>query len=267
MQAQIVLTPNESKKLIAMAILRMPKIQNALKNGILVMHPSSSTLFIYEMLFGKRPEGLWVCGCIARQGLCGTRESEELILEQQSEPVDKRKIFRKSFFVERGILQEEAYLDEILGKMGKGDVYIKGVNAVDVYGNTGVLIGNPDGGGGSIGMVLAAKKAKGFDIILPAGLEKLIPGVIADASKAADRKAGLTMGMPCSLYRMSGEKVDEVDAIRILSGAKATPISAGGLGGAEGSIVLAIDGGDEQVTSAFELAKTVKGAQLPALNI
>lgn len=266
MQAQIVLTPTESKKLIAQAIVSLPKIQNALANGILVLHPSSSTLFIYERLFGKRPEGLWVCGCITKKGLIGSREAEEMIRTRKVETHDPGIVFRSSFFIERGVLKEPAPLGEILEKMGKEDIYIKGVNAVDAQGNTGVLFANPHGGGGTIGKVLEAKKKKGFEIVVPVGLEKLVPGTIADICKAASNNAKMVMGMPCGVFPVNGEKVDEIDAIRILCGAKATPIAAGGIGGAEGAIVLTIDGDDDQVAQAFEYAKNVKGAQLPVLN-
>ena len=109
----------------------------------------------------------------------------------------------------------------------------------------------------------AAKKKKGFSILAPVGLEKLIPVSIMDACKAASRKASMVMGTPCDLFPVSGERIDEIDAIRILSGAKATMIAAGGLGGAEGAIVLAIDGNDDQVAKAYEYARNAKGASLP----
>lgn len=267
MQAQVTLTPAESKKLIAQATLAIPKVQNALKNGLLVMHPSSSTLFIYEMLFGKLPEGLWICGCITNEGLSASRESKEMTRDMKEGTHDPRKSFRHSFFIDCGKLQPLTPIGEILDKMGEGDVYIKGANAVDVHGNTAVLFGEPHGGGGIVGAVQTAQKANGFTILMLAGLEKLIPGFITDACRAADRKAGLVMGMPCGLYPVKGEKIDEVDAIRILCGATAHPIGAGGLNGAEGSIVLAIDGDDDTVLKAFKLVEGVKGARLPEIEL
>ena len=46
MLAQIVLTPTESKKLIAKAIARLEAVQQAAKMGIIALHPSSSTYFV-----------------------------------------------------------------------------------------------------------------------------------------------------------------------------------------------------------------------------
>jgi hypothetical protein len=189
MQAQIVLTPAESKKLIAHAVLKLPKVCKALCDGIVVLHPSSTTVFIYEELFGKQPEGLWVCGTVAPCGLTGSREAEEMIRARGPGAHNPLNVSRQSWLIERGVLKESVPLGEILDKMGEGDIYVK------------------------------------------------------------------------------GEKIDEIDAIFILSGAKAVQIAAGGLGGAEGAVILAIDGDDAQVENAYNLAMKVKGAKLPVLNL
>jgi len=116
--------------------------------------------------------------------------------------------------------------------------------------------------------VITAQRRTGFHLLLPIGLEKLIPGPIAVAAKAAAfQKYDRAMGIPCGLIPVPGRKIDEVDALAILSGAEATPIAAGGLGGAEGSVVLAISGTEEQVRTAFEIGSSVKGALLPAPHI
>jgi len=48
MRAQVVLRPSESKKLICKAILEMEPVQKALKQGIVVIHPSITTYFLFE---------------------------------------------------------------------------------------------------------------------------------------------------------------------------------------------------------------------------
>ena len=93
-------------------------------------------------------------------------------------------------------------------------------------------------GGGTIGFVMASQRKKGFKIILPVGLEKLIPVTIMQAAKAARRTDfEYGMGMPCGLMPVKGgTTITELEAIKILSGgAKAVPNAAGGLGGAEGA--------------------------------
>jgi hypothetical protein len=267
MQAEITLTPTESKKLIAKAIFNLKEFQEALRKGIVAMHDCSSTIFIYEALVGRLPEGAWVNGVIVPRGLCVSKEAEEISAAQGPGPHDPR-MARFTWFFKNGHLQEPTPLGEILDQMTETDVYIKGSNAVDLQGNVGVLYANPAGGGGTIGKVMAAQRRNGFHMLLPIGLEKLIPTSITQAiKKAGFKKVDKAMGLPCGLIHVPGKKIDEVDALVILSGAEATPIAAGGLGGAEGSIVLAIHGTAEQVQKAYEICQSVKGAKLPTLNL
>jgi len=267
MKAQIVLTPTESKKLIAKAILRLKEVQSALEKGIIVLHPSSSTVFLYKEILDRWPQGAWVCGVIVQRGLCLSREGLGMVAARGLGKPDPRQ-FPLSWFLKDGVLQEQTPLGDILDEMKAKDVYIKGANALDIQGNVGVLYSNPGGGGGTIGKVIGAQRKKGFHLLLPIGFEKLIPVSIAiGRQKAGHQKVDRAMGLPCGLIRVRGRKIDEIDAFEILSGTQATPIAAGGLGGAEGSIVLVLHGTDGEIQSALEVTQTVKGAQLPALNL
>ena len=115
---------------------------------------------------------------------------------------------------------------------------------------------------------MGASKRRGFTVILPAGLEKLIPVSIEAAAKAASRHGyDYAMGIPCGVYPARGTSVTEVDAINLLSGADAVPISAGGLGGGEGSITLVVTGADEQVEKAVAYGEASKGAMLPQVRV
>jgi hypothetical protein len=114
---------------------------------------------------------------------------------------------------------------------------------------------------------MAESKKKGFPMIIACGLEKLIPGRIKEIAQQAKRKEfSYAMGTPCGLLPLEGIVVTEVEAIRILSGATAIPFSAGGIGGAEGAVVLAIKGEDNQVKKAIEYAEQSKGATLPLVR-
>ncbi|MBW7573200.1 hypothetical protein [Caproiciproducens faecalis] len=268
MQAEVVLTPTESKRLISEAVFHLPEVQDALKNGMVAIHPSSSTIFLYEMIMGKMPQGLWVCGVIGKKGLCGSNEAVKMIQSRGPGAHDPLQASKETWFFKKGILQESLPLGEILEQLTEKDVYIKGVNALDPFGKVGVLFGNPAGGGGTIGKVMAAQRKKGFHVILPIGMEKLIPVTIEKASHAAGfKRVERAMGVPSGLVPVSGEKMDECDALSRLFGVKATPIAAGGLAGAEGSVVLAFEGEDEQVNQAFEMLKSIKGVQLPVLSL
>jgi hypothetical protein len=269
MQAEAVLIPTESKKLIAHAVVAMNELKNVLDKGILVMHPSSTTLFIYESIVGRRPdEGkVWMCGVILTRGLCASRDTIQRMAAHAHSIPDPLN-FPHAWIFREGQLQDRMRLGDILDLMSSDDVYIKGANALDPQGNVGVLFASPAGGGGTIGRVIAAQRKRKFHLFLPVGLEKLIPVSIKEAAKKAGfMTVDRAMGMPCGLIPVPGRKIDEVDAIRILSGAEATPIAAGGLGDAQGAIVLAIHGTEEQVNRAMEAIENVKGARLPSLDL
>ena len=265
MRAQVSLIPSESKKLIAKALAEMDEVKRARDHGVVVMHPSSSTLFLVEELLGRTPESeVWMCGAITPRAACGD-DAVKVWMTTHPEARGKGgpEAFPFSWVFEKGRLSQGETLASLFGRMGPDDVYVKGVNAIDPQGKAGVLIGN-DVEGGTIGKVLAAQRQKGFTVICPVGLEKLIPISIEEAVAAAKDRLNLTyaMGARCSLLPCQGKVVTELVAIRVLSGATATPIGAGGVDGAEGAITLVISGLDYQVQKAIEFIEDVKGARL-----
>ncbi len=266
MLAQIVLTPAESKKLIAKAIVRLEAVQQAVQKGIVALHPSSSTYFIIEEITGSKPKtNYWVCGVITPRGMCVEMAMALGVeLTPHEESVDPGDL-QGTWVLEKGQLAGEEKLASLLYRMTSTDVYIKGVNALDRDGNVGVLFGLE----GSMGYLQTARKKRSFTMIYPAGLEKLIPISVKEAAKEAKRaRYEFGMGMPVGLYPCpTGVTVNEVRAIEILSGASAIPIAAGGLGGAEGAITLVLKGTADVVMKALEYVEQSKGAKLPDLRL
>jgi len=277
MLAQVLLTPTESKKFIAKAVAKTPEVQRAFNEGIVALHPSTSTVFIVEELTGEIPDTeVMVCGLNSPEGASGSVEADKALAPDFAElarlPKDDINAIRQSLLgfrytwvVEKGKLVIGMTLGEIIDKMGPEDVYVKGVNAVDPDDNVGVLIGNPVEGG-SIGVVMSRSKSKGFKVVFPVGLEKLIPYPIKQAAEVTKTRnqVNYSMGGACALWPCEGIVITELKAVEILSGgATATPISAGGLAGAEGAITILIKGDDEQVTRVIEAIEDCKGATLP----
>ncbi len=274
MLAQVSLTPTESKKFIAKAVVRMDIMKRAAAQGTIVLHPSSSTYFIAEELLGRKPPtNTWACGAIVPKGACGEMGASvgKYAIGSERPGVSPAKRdpgdFRLSYVIRQGSFTTGITLKDLFAEMGPGDVYLKGVNALDPGGKVAVLIGNPVEGG-TIGQVMAASRRKGFSLVFPVGLEKLIPIPVAEAARVANRNAyAYSMGMPCSLLPCDGgEVVTEIRAVEILSGARAVPIASGGLGGAEGAVTMAIQGEDPQVREAVRYAEECKGARLPQLR-
>jgi hypothetical protein len=265
MLAQVVLTPTESKKLIAKAITKLDVVRHAAADGMVVIHPSSSTFFIFEELIGAKPKtNYWVCGVVTPRGMCvemAMTVGDHSPRTVKFNPGELRGLWA----IKKGKVLTESTTAELMEQMTAKDVYIKGVNALDSQGNVGILVGER----GGLGVVLSAWKKKKFTLIFPAGLEKLIPISVGQAAmEAKQAKYEYGMGLPAGLFAYpDGRSITEIDAVKIISGAVALPIASGGLGGAEGATTLIIKGNNKQVRDAIEIIEQSKGAKLPALRL
>jgi hypothetical protein len=180
MLAQISLTPTESKKLIAKSVANLGIVKQAAIDGMVVLHPSSSTYFLVEELTGTKPEtNYWVCGVVAPRGNCfemGILVGDHLPRRVNTDPGE----FRTWWVIRNGKLSIGEKVSKLLEQVKHTDVFIKGVNALDPQGNVGILIGDPMGGG-PLGRILSAWRKISFHLVFPVGLEKLIPTPISQA--------------------------------------------------------------------------------------
>ena len=156
MLAQIVLTPAESKKMIAKAVAKLDVVRQAATEGMVVIHPSSSTYFIFEELIGAKPKtNYWVCGVVTPRGMCVEMAMAFGDHSPRTVKFDPGKL-RGLWAIKKGKVLLEKTLSELIEQMTAKDVYIKGVNALDTHGNVGILTGES----ASLGMVLSAWKKK-----------------------------------------------------------------------------------------------------------
>ncbi len=261
LSAQVVLTPTESKRLLSKAVFGLDEVKRALAEGILIIHPSSTSIFMLAELGFELPEkGIWVCGHISPKGLCISRKMIDAVLET---PEYGAEHYPFDLIIRKGRLLpfEESGLGPVLDDMNSRDVYVKSVNAIDPKGKLGVLLAARTTGG-SIGLVIRKQKEKKFQMIMPVGLEKRIPISLQEAQKAA---VGVSkaQGIPCGLWQLRGKLITEIEAFRHLFDVEAIPVSAGGLEGAEGSIVWVLRGKAENVEKAYDLCQQIHGSQLP----
>ena len=129
---------------------------------------------------------------------------------------------------------------------------LKGANAVDAERKmAGIQIANANLG--TSRPILEAYVGRQANLILPIGLEKRVFGNIAEL---AVRLNSASSAGP-RLLPITGTIITELEAISILSGAKAELVSAGGILGAEGSIWLAVSGTAEQLKTASKWIRTV----------
>lgn len=257
MRALAVLTPSESKRLIGKAVAQMDVVKKAFKNGIIIIGRSSTTSFIIEELVGKKINlELSIGGAVVPKGICtnAIKRSELIIKHGKVEKIIK--IERRKRLDPKEIRRRvRLALDE----MDQDDVYIKGANAIDPDGNAGILLGGLDGG--HFGVAVGTIYGKGINLIVPVGLEKMIPTPVGRVVNElgnfrVDRSMGYTVGF---FPLIGGQTITEVEAVRILSGADAIPVAAGGINGAEGSIILIIKGEESKVKKMFDILDGIKG--------
>ncbi len=237
------LTVAESKRLIAKAVVAMPEVKAAMQHGRLIVGRGSTNAYIVEELLNTYVEkSHYTVGVITAGTLCVTPEDDRMpeVVFVEGEMVD--------------IPWKQA-----LGDFGRGDVFIKGANAVDVDGNCGVLVG--DDIGGTIGGALPTLSARGCTLIMPVGLEKLVPSVIDAADRLGIDQIDMSLGMPCGMMVVSSGNivVTETMALEEMFDVEATHVASGGVAGSEGSVTIVVVGEDEEVKKAFEFVKRIKG--------
>ena len=239
---QVGLTVAESKRLIAKGVAALPQVQRALKAGLVAGAPGTTNGYVLQELWGEEFELRRY-----RSGVTTPEASGYVVLHQDLIP---DVVFNK------GKVDKELDRASCIAKMGIGDVYIKGANALDYLGGmAGILIGSSVGG--TIGGALPGIIGKKIELVIPVGLEKLVYEDLNELHHLAS--AGEFDGGVPNLWPVSGTIITEIEALGILTGVDAYLYSAGGVAGAEGSVRLLIEGTDEELEKATELIESIKG--------
>ncbi len=231
----IVLDPSESKRLIARAVAQMPIVQQALRRGRVIIGNGVTNAFVVEELTGKEmSKWRYAAGVVAGGRLDVTASAT------RPAPValKRGKPFRGTWV-------------ELLQEFERGDVFIKGANAVDAEGNVGVLLGSPVGG--TVGQMHGILAARGAHLVVPVGLGKMVPDVIEAARHCGAATVDLSDGIACGMAVLgNAEVVTELEACQLLFGVEAWHVASGGVAGSEGAVVIAIEGPGTAVKRAFD---------------
>ena len=255
MKAQVTVTPQEAKRLIAKGVVQLPEVQEAWKNGNILIKSGTTPSAVAEELIGK-PMG--ISGRVSPSGTMGAQDRSKGIYRAL---IDRGKVTTYAPNVTE-LLGDADVAAQIsfFPQMGKGDVVITGANALDSQKRAGLWVG---GATLSPGHLLPAFRVQGVTIIIAVGWEKLIPTPIEEAAGAAGRfNMDVSMGMPVGLIPITGKVITETGAIRILTDVEATVIGAGGIQGAEGSTTFVMEGNPSEIKRAWEIITAVKGASL-----
>jgi len=241
-QMSFVLTVAESKRLIARALKRHPAVLSALNQGIVAVAKGTTNSYVFEEIGEQALHKPDYCLGVTRPAHA----------PGESPTTDRV----PDLVIRNGERLPGVSVTEIVEQMGPGDVFIKGANAVNYERRqAGVLIGHPTGG--TLGATLGRIVARRVRLIIPVGLEKNIPGDIHELHREM-AKVGAHGSGPM-LWPLDGEIFTEIEAIQLISGARAAPIAAGGIDGAEGSVRLSVWGSPDQVTRAQAAVEDVLG--------
>jgi hypothetical protein len=242
-QAQVVLTVAEGKRLIAKAVAEMPMVQRARAEGTLIIAKGTTNTYVAEEITGeKMPHGPFV------YGRTYPSKGGERLPDQEPVP--------EVVYME-GERRYDLTLEEAVKELAPGDVVIKGGNALDYANKTaGVCIGSPTGGtSGTIMPYVVARKAH---LIIPIGLEKQTALPVMDIQLMMRDPMESLNDVP-SMFLLTGHIVTEIEALEILAAVSAFQITAGGIGGAEGAVRLIVRGSHDQVKEALEVVESIQG--------
>jgi hypothetical protein len=250
----IALTPAASKRLIARGVMRLPEVQRALKHGTIVVALGTTNAFVAEELLAaiagaqsKLEKGRYAAGVVTSAGLCVVPKGDRL----------------KELIIKKGSVSAIS-LEAALAELSAGDVFIKGANALDPKGTAGILMTNRQGG--TIGSALGIVMSRGVHFIIPMGLEKTVLYPIAEAAKRLGiERCYKALGWPVGIMPVHGKVITEVEALKLLGADDAFPIGAGGVAGAEGSVILCVEGSREKLDELMRLAVEFKGE--PAVTV
>lgn len=238
-----VLTVAESKRLIARGVVNFPLVKRGLKEGVIVIAPGTTNSYIVEE--------------ILREKIDKKKYTSGVVLPPKSRLSEKELGGMPDIVLKKGEIVKEWDRFTAPQHMKAGDVYIKGANALHYPSRTaGVLIGSPIGG--TIGSVWGTLLGKKVQLIIPVGLEKSVPIEITELARRLQEDVPYLNFTPL-LLPITGTIITEIEALEILAGVKAIPYAGGGIGGAEGSVRLLIEGEEENIRKAIEILEEIEG--------
>jgi hypothetical protein len=238
---QFCVTVSMGKRLIGKAMAAHPDVQAVLQKGTLVVLAGTTNGYVAEEILTAvgQAEGFSREGF--RRGMTVAPGAKAIQAELKGDVI-----------VRDGELVQGQTIFDVVDDLQEGDIVIKGANAFDPRGQPAVLIGHPQGG--TVLALITAVIGRRVRLIVPVGLEKR---VMEDINVLAQRCNAPGAQGP-RLYPMPGQAFTEIDAIRMLTGAEACLLAAGGVYGAEGASWLGISGTEEQIQAAADLIRSVR---------
>lgn len=232
-QAVVVVPAEAGKRLIARAVARLPQIEKAREEGLIVVGYGTTNAYVLEELLGRPvAKERYVAGYVGEElGVTSPEARDPMLVLDRGEP-------------------KAMAWPEILPRLSAGDVIIKGGNALDPQGVVGVYVAGDDGG--TVGKFFVAALARGVEVVIPISRSKSVHSSVLELAKCLGKgrlshAAGPTIG----LVPLLGTVVTETEAVATLYGIRAEHIGGGGVGRGSGAVVLLLSGAPAAVERAF----------------
>lgn len=226
---QFLITPAAGKRLISKAIWQREDMQDALKNRKILVIAGTTNLYIANEILETLGSSLRANGPAFHRGvLTGPGDGGE------------KAEFGGDLLITKGEPEFCTDLVAACNRLEKGDIILKGANAVDLKTKeAAILIGNTESGGTIIqaSRMVITRRVR---MIVPVGVEKRVDGPISQLTADCNDPecAGLRM------FPAVGEVYSELDAIRQLTGGETEILASGAVNGGEGSVLIGVKGGD-----------------------
>jgi hypothetical protein len=239
---QVTITTAMGKRLIGKGMAQHPVIKNVLGAGTLVIIGGTTNGYVAEEILGS----LGVGDQFSRRGF---RRGVTAAPGVKAPKVD----FPGDVVIRRGEWIKGRTIQDTVDELNEGDVILKGGNAFDARGQAAVQIGSSVGG--TAWLALSAVIGRRVYLMVPIGLEKRVledVNVLAMRCNAPGGEGPGLLPLPAPIFT-------ELDAIKLLTGADAKLMAAGGVYGAEGASWLTIEGSEQEIESAVNLVDSVVG--------
>lgn len=246
---QFTLTPAAGKRLIARAMASHRAIKTALDHGTVVIVAGTTNGYCAEEILKSIGQ---------EEGFSRHRFFRGIVLPPYRPRTEAGTLPDTSGFpgdvvIRRGVWEKGKTIFDVADELKEGDVILKGANAIDTERKkAAILIGHPQGG--TVMAALRAHIGRRVSLILPVGLEKRIPGNLDEIARRLN-----SSGIKGYRYlTVNGEIITEIEALEILTGSRSYVIAAGGVAGAEGAVMLTVEGTPEEEEKAERIFSEIK---------
>ncbi len=244
---QFIITSSAGKRLIAKGLTQTPSVVNVLKKGTLVIIAGTTNGYVAEEILKS----------LGAEGFSRDHFFRGITLPPCEAVTKEGRLWDESKFpgdvvIVNGVWAKGKSIENVVDTLKEGDVILKGANALDLQRRqAAVLIGHPKAG--TIALSLQAVAGRRVKLIVPVGLEKRVDSdLYALANKLNSPGASGYRLLP-----VPGQVFTEIDAMTLLTGVEAEMIAAGGVRGAEGSVLIAVSGTASQEKVAEKLWSSI----------